>query len=301
MSDAHHEGFLCPRRLRGRFGAALALVAFVTIGLFVSQLWLRDARRNVVTYLQVINDEEIVYVNCQEAEALSATETRRLGGPVRVSLGWLEPDDRITYAVYNQFGRDFTANFYSESNGRRFGTVEIGSLGESREAPIHRFAFVKSFTADRDPIGFAGCKPPDRIDAPTPAFLLSDAFSAERSDGRGGTQFFRPSHAPDWVGWSVARLAWLVGIAGFVLILPLLLYEIGSGGRVALGLLALGTGVITLVNELPGPDSVGEAVKFLGLTSYGIAVTVYLLADRFSDRRWSRSPGERRGQPTASR
>ena len=106
----------------------LGLLALVALA---AQLWHRDARRNVVVHIQVINDDEYVFVNCQEAGRLSAVGRGSDGQPLAVPLGWLSPDDRITFAVFNRVGRDYVADFRATSNGDPFGEVSIGDLGQA--------------------------------------------------------------------------------------------------------------------------------------------------------------------------
>jgi hypothetical protein len=184
-------------------------------------------------------------------------ETRR-----EIDLGWLQPDDLVTFAVFNEVGEDFTAFFSATSNGRPFGETREGSLGASLQRPVEKIVFVRTFTADGDEVGEVGCDLPGKVDEALPYARLA---ASEDDSGR-----FSPKRWPD-VAISIATIfAWAVAVVGCLLVFPLVVFE---GCRHARGLIPLVgalAGAVALIVVLP-VSSTGDGVLVVGAVGFLVA------------------------------
>lgn len=267
------EGFWLPASARRHLAFVLIGVGLVLALLFGTKLCLEDVRRDVVVDLTVVNDEAFVYVNCEKAGSLSAVEEARR----TIRLGWLRPDDRVTFAVFNSTGEDVVIDFQAASNNKDFGYTD-GTLGASKEGPVGKFVFVRTFTAGGAPIGEAGCEHPDEVDKTFAYVPLLDASSKwSKGAARKESGTFTPDHSPDRLVDGVTVLSWVLAIVGFLLVLPFAILELRHHEWRFLPLLG---GLASIVAIAPVLDSVGDRILVIGILAYVLAAARY----------WRRSP-----------
>jgi hypothetical protein len=264
MKANFREGFWLAGRHRRTLGLFCVVLGLVAGGFFVGKIWTEDSLREVIVDLEVINDKELVAVNCQQAGSLSAQEgkTKR-----EVDLGWLEPDDLITYAVLNEVGEDFIVSFDSTSNGRAFGVPNEGSLGVALQGPEGRIVFVRTFTADGQEVGPVGCALPRRVDDALPYSRLA---ASEDDSGE-----FSPRRGPDLLISIATILGWALAVLGVVLLVPLFVLEVHRHARGLIPFLGVLGGAIALIVLVP-VSSAEDKVLVLGIACFGLATVRHL-------------------------
>jgi hypothetical protein len=262
VRKALEEGFWVPREWRRRTGLILAGLLALAAAVFVANQWLHDARREVVVELGV-NDEEYVFVNCVKAVEVLADESDS-SSPARtpISLGWLRPEDRITFEYFNSAGPDVVPDFRATSNGAEFLASTKGSEAFAEiSAPVGKYPYVRSFTAAGDPLGNVGCQHGDRIaDEAGPYIRLPDDL---RNGGRSEARpTFSPPEGLDAIDVAAPILIAIVAGIGFLLAIPILVFEWRRHGGGFL-VVAIGTaaGALAIAEALPLDSRYGPRLR----------------------------------------
>lgn len=255
----------------------MVLMAVLVVGLAVSRAWLRDARRDVVVELEVTEDYEQLFVNCVFVGAVSPEEETRRS----FDLGWLSPDDRISVALVDRNQPVADVYYRGIVNGVEQFVFKRGSLAApGMSVPSQRrYVFERTYTADGDLIGSAGCQRPRFVLTGIEYIRLTgDTMPSHKrrsGNGRLGPASFEPDQSMDRLDIAGHAGLWILAVTGFLLILLLVLRELFWGERwdwknvVPLGVTVI-AGLLTLLDLV----SLELAVTVVGLGLYLVVVTV---------------------------
>lgn len=206
----------------------LRTLAFVLIGVglfllmvWLGRVWLRDARHEVVVQLAVTDDRAMAFVNCNPVGEVSPQDRYN-----RFDLGWLRPDDRISIALGNVGQKDASLTGSIEINGTlipiRYGSPTTPGVPARENG--RPFVLERTYLADGDSIGSAGCHQPRFVSLLVGEYLFLD----DERVGSGRQMDFSPDREMDRLDQAGALAFWvlvggglLVGVAlTFLVLIP---------------------------------------------------------------------------------
>ncbi|HEY7455909.1 MAG TPA: hypothetical protein VH703_01435 [Solirubrobacterales bacterium] len=254
----------------------MVVLAMVVVGLAVGRAWLRDARRDVVVELEVTEDREQLFVNCVFVGAVSPEGEASQS----FDLGWLRPDDRISIALVNLSQPVANVFYRGIVNGDREFAFKKGSLA-APGISVHsrrRYVFERTYSADGDLIGGAGCQRSRFVVREVEYMrLIGDTRPARSGRASGGLRpaSFEPDRSMNALDTAGHVGPWALAVIGIVLMTPLVLRELfwveGWDWKDAI---PLGIGVIGVLLTLLGLISPLLAIAAVGLILYLIALMV---------------------------